>query len=69
MDISQMDLGELNQSIPRNRRIANVLYYHKLFESWGRGVRLIIDGCIEAGHPAPIYFCYKKLKSLRIKKK
>lgn len=49
------DLGELNQSIPRNRRIANVLYYHKLFESWGRGVRLIIDGCVEAGHPLPVY--------------
>jgi ATP-dependent DNA helicase RecG len=49
------DLGELNQSIPRNRRIANVLYYHKLFESWGRGVRLIIDGCMAAGHPPPIY--------------
>ena len=49
------ELGELNQSIPRNRRIANVLYYHKLFESWGRGIRLIIDGCVEAGHPPPIY--------------
>ena len=24
------ELGELNQSIPRNRRIANILYYHKL---------------------------------------
>jgi predicted HTH transcriptional regulator len=32
-----------------------VLYYHKLFESWGRGVRLIIDGCVEAGHPPPVY--------------
>lgn len=49
------DLGELNQSIPRNRRIANVLYYHKLFESWGRGIRLIMDGCVEAGHPPPTY--------------
>lgn len=49
------DLGELNQSIPRNRRIANVLYYHKLFESWGRGIRLIIDGCIEAGYAPPVY--------------
>ena len=49
------DLGELNQSIPRNRRVANVLYYHKFFESWGRGIRLIIDGCIETGHSVPIY--------------
>ena len=49
------ELGELNQSIPRNRRIANVLYYHKLFESWGRGICLILDGCVEAGHPLPVY--------------
>jgi ATP-dependent DNA helicase RecG len=48
-------LGKLNQSVPRNRRIANILYYHKLFESWGRGVKLIIDGCVEAGHPKPFY--------------
>ncbi|HVE45021.1 MAG TPA: RNA-binding domain-containing protein [Gammaproteobacteria bacterium] len=53
--LSIEDLGQLNQSIPRNRRIANVLYYHKLFESWGRGIRLIIDGCLATGHPAPIY--------------
>lgn len=53
--LSIEELGELNQSIPRNRRIANVLYYHKLFESWGRGVRLIIDGCLDAGHPIPFY--------------
>jgi len=49
------ELGDINQSIPRNRRIANALYFHKFFESWGRGIRLIIDGCIEAGHPAPVY--------------
>jgi len=53
--LSVNDLGDLNQSIPRNRRMANILYYHKLFESWGRGIRLIIDGCIEAGYPSPIY--------------
>ncbi|MDQ2994213.1 MAG: putative DNA binding domain-containing protein [Pseudomonadota bacterium] len=49
------NLGKINQSIPRNRRIANVLYYHKLFESWGRGIQLIIDGCTAVGHPSPIY--------------
>lgn len=53
--LSIANLGKMNQSIPRNRRIANVLYYHKLFESWGRGIRLIIDGCVEAGHPVPVY--------------
>lgn len=49
------DLAELNQSMPRNHRIANVLYYHKFFESWGRGIKLIIDGCVASGHPKPIY--------------
>jgi len=49
------ELVELNQSIPRNRRIANVLYYHKFFESWGRGIKLIIDGCVASGHPEPVY--------------
>lgn len=53
--LSVEDLPKLNKSIPRNKRIANVLYYHKLFESWGRGIQLIIDGCIQAGHPKPIY--------------
>jgi ATP-dependent DNA helicase RecG len=53
--LSIANLGKMNQSIPRNRRIANVLYYHKLFESWGRGIRLILDGCVEAGHPVPVY--------------
>lgn len=48
-------LTETNQSVPRNRRIANVLYYHKLFESWGRGVRLIVDECTYLGHPKPFY--------------
>jgi ATP-dependent DNA helicase RecG len=53
--ISLTSITHLNQSIPRNRRIANVLYYHKLFESWGRGVQMIISECKKAGHPEPFY--------------
>lgn len=49
------DLLELNQSLPRNHRLANVLYYHRYFERWGRGIKLIIDECVNAGHPAPYY--------------
>ncbi|MDQ5922178.1 MAG: ATP-dependent helicase RecG [Pseudomonadota bacterium] len=30
-------------------------YYHKIFESWGRGVQMIIEKCKEAGHPTPFY--------------
>ena len=43
------------RSVPRNRKIANVLYYHKIFESWGRGINKIIDDCTAAGHPEPVY--------------
>jgi ATP-dependent DNA helicase RecG len=53
--VSLTNLKRLNQSVPRNRKIANVLYYHKLFESWGRGVQMIIDECMKAGHPEPSY--------------
>lgn len=48
-------LKTLNCSVPRNRRIANVLYYHKIFESWGRGVQMILSECKKAGHPEPYY--------------
>ncbi|MGD9152968.1 MAG: putative DNA binding domain-containing protein [Gammaproteobacteria bacterium] len=43
----------LHESILRNRLITKVLYYRKLFESWGRGIQKIIDLCIQAGHPEP----------------
>jgi ATP-dependent DNA helicase RecG len=49
------NLKQLNQSVPRNRKIANILYYHKLFESWGRGVQMIVEECMNAGHPEPFY--------------
>lgn len=53
--ITLKNLKNLNCSIPRNRKIANVLYYHKIFESWGRGVHMIITECKKAGHPEPFY--------------
>lgn len=49
------NLNRLNQSVPRNRRIANILYYHKIFESWGRGIQMIMEECHRAGHPTPLY--------------
>lgn len=53
--VSIGNLIALNQSVPRNRRIANVLYYHKILESWGRGIQMIINECKKAGHPVPFY--------------
>jgi len=48
-------LKSLNQSIPRNIKLANVFYYRKITESWGRGVKMILKLCAEAGHPEPAY--------------
>lgn len=53
--VTLSNLKNINCSIPRNRKIADVLYYHKIFESWGRGVQMIIDECKKAGHPEPSY--------------
>src|SRR5579863_735873 len=53
--VSLNNLTELNKSIPRNPLIANVLYYHKICETWGRGVHMIMEECVKAGHPKPFY--------------
>ncbi len=42
-----------HSSEPPNLIIANVLYKSELLESWGRGIRLMIDECRRAGIPAP----------------
>jgi len=47
------NIKTLHESIPRNRLITKVLYYRKLFESWGRGIQTIITLCTQAGHPEP----------------
>jgi ATP-dependent DNA helicase RecG len=47
------NIKTLHQSFPRNRLIAKVLYYNKLFETWGRGVKMVVDECLKAGHPEP----------------
>ena len=47
------NIKTIRESIPRNHLITNVLYYHKLFESWGRGIQKIITLCTQVGHPEP----------------
>ena len=44
-----------HNSAPQNPLIANVLYKRKFLESWGRGIKLIMDECRKAGLPAPQY--------------
>lgn len=46
-------LMEEHDSKPQNPIIANVLYKSKVLESWGRGIRTMIDECERVGLPAP----------------
>lgn len=47
------DLEKGNESEPRNPVIARVLYLRKMLESWGRGIKLMVDECAKAGLPKP----------------
>jgi len=49
------EIKEQHCSMPRNKRIANALYYHKILESWGRGIELIENLCIKSTGKKPYY--------------
>ena len=42
-----------HKSSPQNPLIANTLYKRGYLETWGRGIKLIMDECREAGLPEP----------------
>lgn len=42
-----------NKSEPRNPTIARVMYSRKTVETWGRGIKLILDECAKAQLPEP----------------
>ena len=46
-------LLERHASYPRNKNIAEVFYRAGFIESWGRGIRKIVDGMTNAGFPRP----------------
>lgn len=50
------DLFKQHESKPRNPLIARVFYMRKLIDEWGRGTRLIVRLCRDAGHPDPEFF-------------
>ena len=50
------NIKTLHESVPRNTHIAQVLYYRKLSETWGRGIEMIVDLCTQVGHPEPAIF-------------
>jgi len=49
------DLKRDHRSRPRNPVIADVFYRRGLVERWGRGTQKIVELCVEAGHPEPLF--------------
>lgn len=54
-EISVEKLVQKHPSIPRNRLIADIFFKAGYIEAWGRGIRKIIDGFVNAGHPEPVF--------------
>ena len=48
-------LMQSHESIPYNPKIAGVFYRAGYIETWGRGVKKIIDACAELGSDTPVY--------------
>ena len=49
------NIKESHESFPYNHLIAQVLYLSTYLESWGTGVRRMIELCLEQGLPEPEY--------------
>jgi ATP-dependent DNA helicase RecG len=55
-ELSVDSLKKPHESFPRNIRIAQVLYLTGYLESWGSGIKRIIDACREVNIPEPEYY-------------
>ena len=51
--ITPENIKESHESFPYNRNIANALYRSTFLESWGSGIRRIIEACREQGVEEP----------------
>jgi ATP-dependent DNA helicase RecG len=56
-DWSLAQLLDKHSSQPANPDIARVFFLAGLIESWGRGIELIRNTCLDYGSPAPIFSC------------
>lgn len=56
-DMSMERLLGLHDSQPHNPIIANVLYKSTVLESWGRGIKLMVDECRRVGIQDPEFHC------------
>lgn len=50
-----VELIKTGKSKIRNKAIAEVFAQMGIIESWGTGIQRMIDGCIEAGIPEPVF--------------
>ena len=53
--IKPEDLLEDHPSKPRNPDISSVFYRRGLVENWGRGTQSIVELCLSAGLPVPVF--------------
>lgn len=53
--VSVAELESRHASKPRNELIAGVLYRRNMIEEWGRGTLKIIDLCVDAELPKPVF--------------
>ena len=52
-ELTPEKLLERHSSYPRNKNLAEVFYRAGFIESWGRGIRKIVDGMTQAELPRP----------------
>ena len=53
--LSVETLKQAHHSIPRNRQIAEALFYAGLIEHWGSGIEKMVDECSAAAMPEPVF--------------
>ncbi len=54
--LTPADLKKDHTSRQRNPLIAAIFYNRGLIEKWGRGTQKIVNLCVKAGHPEPVFF-------------
>ena len=53
--LSVDSIKKAHHSVPRNRQIAEILFYAGLIEAWGSGIEKMMDECANAGLPKPVF--------------
>lgn len=57
MPVQTLTKGSVHDSLPRNERIAEVLYKRKTIEAWGRGMSVMVEACAQKGVSPPEFSC------------